>query len=265
MRSILILFLLLTGSARAQVSVGLPVRLTDVVIEGSEIEALPLDPKAPLEVRIVAVYPHGSSFRYDIEYVALEEGDFDAARSLRRKDGSTAKIAAIPIHVQSLLPPGIVKPHAPKAGAVPRLGGYRTWMIVLASVWIVGLIALLWAGRKRRHAALQSSATRAPTPAERLRGLVERAHSGSLSQAERAQLEMSLVAHWRRRLALQDQPASTVLPLLRAHAEAGPLLAALEEWLHAPPPRPAVDLNLLLAPYRDLQPDAMDLRAAVQR
>ncbi|MBL8857729.1 MAG: hypothetical protein JNL28_04370 [Planctomycetes bacterium] len=255
-------WILLAGLAHAQlapVRIGIPVRVTDLVIEGSEVEALPIDPKAPLAVRIVAVRPHGTTFRYDIEYVALEAGEFDAAAALKRKDGSAAPIPAIPVRAESKLGPGIVRPHAPKLGDVPGLGGYRTLMIALGVVWLAGLAVLVWLGRKRRQATAAAHARRAQTLSERLRDLVQRAHAGELSERERAELEMSLVAHWRRRLALHDQPASAVLPRLRAHPEAGPLLVALEEWLHAPPPRPPVDMQRLLAPYRDLQDDELEL------
>ena len=43
---------------------------------------------------------------------------------------------------------------------------------------------------------------------------------------------------------------------------AGPLLSQLELWLHHPNPQPPKDVGALLAPYRDLPPDAVDLPTA---
>jgi hypothetical protein len=81
---------------------------------------------------------------------------------------------------------------------------------------------------------------------------------GELGRAERAQLELSLVAYWRRRLGLDDRRPEQVITLLREHEQAGPLLRGLEDWLHRPEPPEDVDVAALLAPYRDLPADALD-------
>jgi hypothetical protein len=178
---------------------------------------------------------------------------------LRRKDGSTTDdLPPIPVTVRTLLPAGQVKPHSPAEGAVPSLGGYRTLLIAAGVVWVAGLVILLRAGRKRRQ-ELGAARARPRTLAERLRPLVERAREGTLSRTERAQLELGLVAYWRRKLGLEERRPEDALAVLREHAEAGPLLTSLEQWLHMPAPPAEVDLAALLAPYRDLPPDAIDV------
>lgn len=243
-------------------SVGMPARLGDLVLPGTELEVLATDSRAAVAARIVVARPHGDAFRYDIEYWGLEPGEHDLRPLLRRKDGSTTDdLPPIPVSVRSVLPQGLVKPHAPENAPLPGLGGYQLLLIAGGVVWVAGLGWIVLSGRKRRQTA-RGAAPRARTLAERLRPLVERAVRGELSREERAQLELSLVALWRRRLRLEEQRPSEVLAILRAHAEAGPLLTKLEEWLHQPEPEREVDLNALLAPYRELSEDALEPASA---
>jgi len=248
-------------------SVGMPARLQEVVLPGSELEVAAGDPKAALVLRILRVSPHGSAFRYDFEYVGLEPGKYDLRDALRRRDGTpiarsetdAAAADALPpveVEIGSVLPAGIVKPHAPQAAPLPRLGGYAMTMLAFGVVWLAGLGLILFGWRKRRM-QLAAASYKPRTLAERLRPLVESALAGRLSREERAQLELGLVAYWRRKLELEDERPAQTLALLREHAQAGPLLSSLEAWLHMPVPPEQVDLQALLAPYRDLPADAI--------
>ena len=102
-------------------------------------------------------------------------------------------------------------------------------------------------------------AARPVSLAEKLRPLLEGAVAGKLSRAELAGLERGLLAYWRKRLKLEDVDPGEAAEKLRAHPEAGPLLAKLEAWLHHPGTPELVDVPALLAPYRDLPPEAIDL------
>jgi hypothetical protein len=254
----LVTALALSATAQRECAVGLTARIEELVLPGSELEAAPFDAHSPVVLRITAVRPHGTEFRYDLEWSGLEPGDHDLRAHLRRKDGtSAADLPPIPVTVRSSLPAGQVKPHPPAPGSVPRFGGYRALLVVAGILWTIGLILLVTLGRRRRAAAVEEAA-RPRTLAERLQPLVERAARGALSSRERAELEASLVAYWRRRLALEDRAPDEALRELRRHAEAGPLLQSLEDWLHRPEPSPDLDVAALLAPYRDLPPDALE-------
>src|SRR4051794_25995117 len=108
--SLLGVALLLPGAARAedrrQTTVGMPARIDQVVLPGPELEARPLDdPRGPVVLRVVDTYPHGTAFRYDLVYYALEPGTFDLKDYLRRKDGSsTAGLPSLKVTVDPLLP-----------------------------------------------------------------------------------------------------------------------------------------------------------------
>ncbi len=245
-------------------SVGMPGQLTEVVLPGSQLEAINSDSKSALVLRITRVSPHASAFRYDFEYVGLEPGKYDLRDFLHRIDGTPivtagdaeGAVPSIPVEVTSILPPGVVKPHSPEAGSLPGFGGYRALLIVGGAIWLCGLALILFGWRKRRR-ELAAATWKPRTLAERLRPLVEHAVEGKLSREERAQLELALLAYWRRKLSLEHERPAHMMVLLREHPEAGPLLSGLEAWLHMPEPPENVDLQALLAPYRDLPADAM--------
>jgi hypothetical protein len=239
----------------------MPGTIEGLVLPGSELVAGRLDDrKSPVVVRIVRTYPHGSAFRYDIEYAGLEPGTHDLRQYLRRKDGSSAAdLPPIPVTVAAVLPPGQVLPNALEIESGPRVGGYLTLRRILGTIWVVGLAAIvasfLYPRRKRAVAA----AGAAVTLADRLRPLVEGAVAGTLSRAELADLERALLVYWRRRLNLDAVEPGRAIDALRQHPEAGALLRELEGWLHRPGPPQPVDVGRLLAPYRDLPPDAINL------
>lgn len=268
------LFLTLVGAgvaraespaALAETTVGMTGRLEGVVLPGPELEAKPLtDRMGRVVVRVVRVYPHGTAFRYDLEYAGLEPGTHDLRDYLRRKDGSpTGNLPPVPVKVNPVLPPGRVKPNELTIEPGPRLGGYRTLLIALGIVWGLGLaviVASFFYPRRKRATAMSDKPV---SLADRLRPLVEGAVAGTLSQGQLADLERALLAYWRKRLHLEAAEPGAAIDALRGHPEAGPLLAQLERWLHHPEPSAPVDVAGLLAPYRHLPPEAIDLPAAV--
>lgn len=240
-------------------SVGMPARIEQIVLPGTELEAAPLrDRQSPMVVRVVESYPHGTAFRYDLEFYGLEPGRYDLRDSLRRKDGTPADdLPPIPVVVRAVLPPGQVEPNRLEFAKVPWLGGYRLLLGAAGFAWIAGLAAILLVGRRRRIAA-SAAVARPLTLADRLRPLVESARRGTLGPGERARLERLLIGFWQRRLGLDAAGPAEAIRALKAHPEAGPLLRSLEDWLHRPGGAGAVDVSALLEPYRDLPADALE-------
>jgi hypothetical protein len=247
--------LVLAGTLRARSQRGVRL-IQDLVLPAPELEVVPVNAASPI-VPHRPKNPHGTAFRYDLEYTGLDPGEYDLSKWLQPLAGASAVLSPIPVKIRSLLPAGQVLPHPPVPARAPVLGGYRAFLLVAGILWIVGLIAILRIGRKRALAAAESARPR--TLAERLRPLVEHAIAGRLSRVERARLELSLVAYWRKRLGLDALEPRAALAQLREHADAGPLLRSLEDWLHAPVPAHEVDLAVLLAPYRDLPADALEM------
>jgi hypothetical protein len=243
-------------------TVGVTARIDGLVLPGTELEAKPVtDRKQPVVVRVVRVWPHGTAFRYDLEYYGLEAGKFDLTKYLRRQDGSAAAdLPAVLVEVRSVLPPGQVLPHDPQPQAAPQLGGYWLFLTLAAGAWVLGLLAILFVGRRRRAEAARD-AGRPRTLADHLRPLVEGAVAGRLKPAQLAELERSLLLFWQRRLDLGDRKPAEAIAELRRHPEAGPLFQQLEAWLHRPGAAGGVDVAGLLRPYQDIPADAVETGA----
>lgn len=264
----LLLLLLVAGTARcdgplAEASVGMSARLDGVVLAGPELEAKKAATRdTPLVLRVVKVYPHGTDFRYDLEFYGLTTGTHDLRDYLRRTDGQPlgAEVKPLPVVVTPLLPPGQIQPNALTIDPGPPLGGYRVWQTVAVAVWVVGMVAIVgWMAAAMFRSRKTVATARPLSLADRLRPLVEGAIAGTLSHAELARLERGLLAYWRKKLSLEATEPEAAIATLRAHADAGPLLSRLEEWLHKPGPPAAVDVTGLLRPYHTLPPDDADL------
>ena len=234
-------------------SVGLPQRINQLVLPGTELEVRPSeDHDEPLVLRVVATYKHGTAFRYDLEFYCLEPGKFDLRQALRRKDGTPADdLPPLPVEIASLLPAGQILPTALAVKPAPRLGGYRLLLAVLGGLWALGLAAILFVGRQRKRALAAAAAT-GPTLADQLRPLVAAAMAGQLTSDQQAQLERLLLGYWSRRLRLTDIEPADAIAALRRDDQAGELLRQVEAWLHRPGGAGQVDVAAMLAPYRNL-------------
>ncbi len=235
-------------------TVGIAKRIDQIVVPGGKLQAKPLqDRHQAFVLRVIAVYPHGTDNRYDLEFYALEPGEYNLAEYLTRTDAnSTEAIPTLSVRVDATLPAGQIAPSKLATSPLPALGGYKAFWFVGALLWLGGLYALLNVGRKRlvpeeavvaEHASL----------ADRLRPLVQSARDGTLAAEQRAALERVLIAYWCQRLHLSDVAPGKVMSKLREHAEAGPLVRSLEEWLHCPDPPKSVDIDMLLKPYAEVR------------
>jgi hypothetical protein len=234
--------------------------MKSVVLPGPELTAKLPDRASPIVLRVARVDPHGTAFRYDLEYVGLEPGRFDLRDHFLRPDGKPATgLPPLEVTVKPVLPPGQVEPNKLEIEPGPRIGGYRTLVIILIALWGVGLAALIASFFFPRRRVSRPVVDRPVSLADRLRPLVEGATAGTLSRPELAGLERALLAYWRKRLGLETAEPGTAVEALRTHREAGPLLAQLEAWLHRPGPRGPVNVAALLAPYRNVPPEAVDL------
>ena len=237
-------------------TVGMRSYIEGLVVEGSELVAAPTTMKAPLIVRILAVWPHGEHLRYDLEWAGFEPGTYDLMDYLRREDGGAISAESGPsveVEVLSVLPGDMFEPSELTSTRGERLGGYSTQQIIMGAGWVLGLAMILFAGRKRRRAPAPQEVE--PTLADRLRPLVERVSRGGAAEHEKAELERLLVAFWRARLDLSELRAGEAVMAIRADEEAGALLRQVEAWLHAPSPAQDVDVSALLEPYRSVQAD----------
>jgi hypothetical protein len=249
-----------SGDEKTNPSVGIGAQIKEVVIKGSEVEVRPLtECKIPLVVRIVAVRPHGSDFRYDISYYGLETGTFDLRKALRRKDKSSQEtIPEIPVTIRAVLAKGKFEPNPPNSKALGLPSRYKKALIAGSFIWVLGLIFLIVSGRPKvaPDAGVEEKAL---SLADRLQPLVEAALNGKIDSTEKARLERLLLSYWRKRLNLGDLSAGEALMVMREHEEGGRLLRKLEEWLHRPGPKESINIEEFLSDYRDIPADDLDL------
>jgi hypothetical protein len=246
-------------------TVGMPGKIDQLVLPGSELEVKPLkDRRTPLVLRITEAYAHGSAFRYNLVYYGLEPGAYDLREYLKRKDGTAlGDVPPIPVKVEAVLPPGQIEPNALALERSPWLGGYRLLLATVGSLWCAGLAAILLLGR-RKQVESSTESTRPLTLAERLRPLVDAALLGKLGEGQHAELERLLIGYWRTRLGLEQASPTEVMRTLHAHPEAGTLLRQLEAWLHQPGGRVAsAELADMLRPYQNLVDDVTEEVARV--
>jgi hypothetical protein len=226
----------------------------DVALPLAGLITKPGDHRAPMLVRIAATQPYGTLTRYDLRYTGRVPGNHDLRDYLFTADGfPPTNLPALKIVVVGLLPTPDNGWLAEQARHPPSVfGGYRATLAVIVALWIVAFVVFWRVGRHAKSVAPGPPVQRAPTFAERIRPLVERAAAGTLSPDEKATLERMLITHWQQRLELTDASGDELIARLRQHNEAGELLRALEDWLHRPPGRGEVQVENFLAPYRHL-------------
>ena len=234
--------------------VGIAGRKTDVFLPGPELVTKLLQTaKDPLDLRILAVYPHGSAgFRYDLEFIGYEPGTLNLAAWLEPKDGAApVALPAVEVEITSSLPPG--KPGALEEPTFPSEGvggGYFTVLLLVLLAWLAGGIALAAAWIKSHHKPAAEVSPLLPTPAEQLRPLILQALQGELDPAGKADLERKVIGFWRDRLKLSGLAPGEALQKIRDDAEAGRLLRLIEDWLHNPEARiSTAEVNHALEPY----------------
>ncbi len=247
------------GAGAGPAGVGMTAEVKNVLLPGPELRVKP-DPsgRSPVVLRLTGVYPHGSAgFRYDFSWFAYEAGKHDLTKYLERIDGSAlGDLPPVEVEAVAALPPGPPGHLAEFSAPPPKLGGYRSALIVGSVLWAAGFVALLcW--RRRKPVADAGEAESSLPLADRLRPLLEKARTGSLDAEGRARLERLVLGFWRERLELTSVPVPLAVRQLREHGEAGALLRKVEEWLHSGKPSAGeAAVAELLTPYLSTTPNA---------
>ncbi len=264
------LFLFITFSTatsfaedQSTATVGMSARIEQVVLPGSELKVKGIKENDPIVLRIISTHPHGPDMlRYDLEYYGLKPGEFNLVDFLERVDRtSMGEVPDVTVQIQSILAADRVEPNSPAVSTIPGVEGYQFWQKVVVAFWVIGMVVILFA-RLKRPGDHQQESLQAPSLADRLQPMVEKAISGQLSKSQMAELEMMLVAFWRKRLCLEQTDVAKVAQELKQHEEAGPLLQQLEILLHRPASNDEVDIAQILKPYQNLPAEAMEKELA---
>lgn len=247
-------------AAKARVPVGMVGKISQIVIPGGELEAVPnSDPLAKIIVRVAESYRHGNAYRYDLEFTGFEPGRYDLAKYLRHKipDTSPATLPPVEVEIVSVLEPGKIEPSRPAGPEIASWWTYWTKLNIFVGLWIAGLAGLFhWANRSKKVETVSVEKITPVSLSQRLNPLVTAACEGTIEPHQRAELESLLIAYWTSRSDANDEvPPGQILSKLKQHPEAGPLLEKLERWLHMPPGQGQAserEISLLLKPYESV-------------
>lgn len=249
-----------SADEQSTATVGMSARIDQVILPGSELKVKDIKEGDPIVLRMISVHPHGPDmFRYALEYYGLKSGEYNLVDFLERVDQNPlGEVPEVKVQIESILAADRVEPNSPAAAPIPRIGGYQFWLRVAVVLWVIGILFILFARRKQANEHETGAGLQAPSLADRLKPMVEKAISGKLSNSQMAELEMMLVAFWRKRLHLEQTYVAQVTQALKNHEEAGPLLRQLEILLHRPCSDNEVNVAQILEPYQNLPAEALD-------
>ena len=190
------------------------------------------DPEASLIVRLRRGEPGD---QYEALFIGTRKGIFDLSETLEHADGSPVDdLPNMPVSIISTLPKDQRSDLFAAVDFQPRLaGGYRGLLIAAGVAWLlvpvtVGIVRYL-----RRPVVVEvAPPPPEPTWGELLEPLVKAAAARPLTADEQGRLELLLLHYWRERSSLAGASMADSIRQLREHAEAGPVVRAVESWLH---------------------------------
>ncbi len=187
--------------------------------------------ESPLTVRVQAGSAPGS---YEVRFIGNVPGTYDLRDYLECVDGSAAALPPLEIEIVSTLPKDQRSDLFEADSFEPSItGGYR---LALGAVVLAWLAVPLWVIYRKVTAKqpieVIDTAPVAVPLIDQIRPLVQAATRGELSIADQARLELLLLHYWREVEQLPQLNMAASIQQLRQHPQAGPMLAAVEAWLH---------------------------------
>jgi hypothetical protein len=190
------------------------------------------DAEAPLVVRLRRLDGVGE---FESSFIGTREGVFDLRESLEHADGSTAdNLPTMPITVVSTLPNDQRSDLFEAVDFEPSLmGGYRLALATVAIFWLMTPVTIMVLRFWRRPPHVQPvPPPPEPNWGERLEPLLLAAAKRLLSAEEQGRLELLLLHYWRERSEIGTDGMAESIRKLRSQPDAGPILLAVEQWLH---------------------------------
>lgn len=217
-----------------------------VTYGGGPIVVPPYKWGVAVSVRIANATRSGEGTVYDVRYLVNRAGVFDLRDYLAAEDGG--RLSGLP-SFKFQGDPKLSRDLDARIQETERVGidiggGYFATLWGLGALWVGWLLLLVFWGRRRAEAVWErvDSEDGLAVFLRQCRGELE---AGTLGAAQRAQLEMLLLQHWRRRLGLGGCSMWRSVVEIGRHSEAGALMRLVEAWLHGP--KSAVDGRALAA------------------
>lgn len=253
MKRLLIILTILVNcafSSEYKATVGENILIKEVEIAKPQVEVIPRKSyHVPIILRISNIKETADSFLYDIHVESLEPGEYDLRKYLKKINGATLNDAdPIKLQVSSLLPKDQIEPQKPSRQTPERIDGYITTLKVIAALWILGLIILIF--KRKKNPESESQTIQKPSLKKRMSKLIKEASEGTINNQGRAKLERMIIEHWRNKIPeTKKLSPSQALKTLRKNPQSSPLIIALEKWIHSPEPISKKEIDELLKEY----------------
>lgn len=187
-----------------------------------------------VNVRIAQASAQDGLTIYDVRYLVNRAGTFDLRDYLLADNGTP--LDGLPsfkftgdAKLSKLLDNRIKET---EEVGVQVSGYYYAKLGVVGVLWILWLLGLIFLGRPRRPVAPVLKPL--PTVAELLQAFLAKLAAGTLTAADKAQMEMLLLRRWRTERHLEQATMRDCWAALSADALTREPLRQLEAWLHQP-------------------------------
>jgi hypothetical protein len=222
-----------------------------VTYSGHAVAVAPYKWGVAVNVRIAEVIEQPAKRVYDVRYIVNRAGTFDLKDYLTAEDGRTLdglptfKFVGDPTLSKNL----DTRIQETEEIQVDVGGRYYEALVVLAILWIIWLLLLIFYKRERPPAEPEAAAP-GPTLAEMLREFLARLEAETLDAEAKAKLEMALFKCWRDELAIESLSMSASMEAIDRDEKVGALLRKLQRWLHQPSSSiPRSEIVEIVSPY----------------
>ncbi len=206
-----------------------------VTYSGPPLTVAPYQWGVAVNVRIAKATEQSGARIYDVRYIVNREGTFNLKDYLTAEDGSPlADLPSFQFHGDSKLSKNLDTRIQETEEVTIDVGGhYYATLAGLGIFWILWLLLLIFYKRPKPPRAA-APAPPDPTLAELLRAFLAQLEAGTLDAAAKAKLEMLLLRHWRKEVAVPGATMSAALDAVGRHEKTGAALRQLQRWLHHP-------------------------------
>jgi len=206
-----------------------------VTYSGPPIAVTPYKWGVAVNVRIAKVTEQPGTRVYDVRYIVNRAGTFDLKDYLTAENGSRLDgLPSFKFNGDPKLSKELDNRIKETEEVAVDVGGhYYATLTVLAVIWIVWLLLLIFYGRAKRP-RLEAVAPPEPTLAELLRAFLQQLEAGKLDAEAKAKMEMLLLRRWREELAIEDASMIAALEAIDRDEKTGNPLRQVQRWLHDP-------------------------------
>lgn len=202
---------------------------------GPELKVKPYGYGVAVSLRIADIKEHNGRRTYDIRYMLNRGGTYNITDYLTTVEGTDpVGMPAFTVVGLETLSQGVDKRIQELSEVrIDIWHFYYETMAVIIALWVLWLGLIIFWPRKREAMQELSGAVREPF-ADRLRRYLEMANADTLSETDKARMEMMLIDHWRMKLPNPGPHMHTTVRRIRQDPGFGTAYHTLIDWLHNP-------------------------------